>query len=120
MNKRALIVDDSKMIRDVFSRQLTTCGFEAQSCDSLNKTLSIIQDWQPAVVFLDLRMPDHDGFEVIKQIQAKFSASPKIVAVTGSDSDLVRRHADSVGFDRFLPKPFRTLELTALLDELLS
>ena len=120
MTRRALIIDDSKMIRDVFSLQLATCGFEAQSCDSLDKTLNIIQNWQPTVVFLDLQMPNHDGFEVIKQIQAKFSAPPKIVAVTGNDSDLVRRQADSMGFDRFLLKPFRTLELTALLDDLLS
>ena len=120
MNKKALIVDDSKMIRDVFSLQLTTCGFEVQSCDSLDQTLSIIQNWQPDVAFLDLRMPGHDGFEVLEQIQAKFSTLPKIVAVTGSDGDLVRQQASSAGFDRFLLKPFRAPELMALLEDLFS
>jgi len=119
MNKKALVVDDSKMIRDVFSMQLTTCGFDTQSCDLLDQTLSIIENWQPAVVFLDLRMPGHDGFDVIEQIQANFSALPKIVAVTGSDSDLDRQRAASAGFDRFLLKPFRVPELMALLDDIL-
>ena len=120
MNQKALIVDDSKMIRAVFSLQLSTCGFKAQSCESLDQTLAIIQNWQPGIVFLDLRMPDHDGFEVIERIQTKFSVLPKIVAVTGNDDDLVRQQVDTAGFDRFLLKPFRTPELTALLKDLLS
>ena len=120
MNKRALIVDDSDMIRDVFSQQLIICGFDARSCDSLDETLDIIQSWQPIVVFLDLRMPRHDGFEVIEQIRAKFSDPPKIIAVTGSDDNHVRQQAELVGFDRFLLKPFRIAQLMALLENLLS
>ena len=120
MNKKALIVDDSEMIRDVFSQQLTVCGFETQSCDSLDETLNIIQNWQPDVVFLDLRMPSHDGFEVLEQIQAKFPDPPKVIAVTGSDSSRVRQQVDSAGFDRFLLKPFRTAQLIAILENLLS
>ena len=120
MNKKALIVDDSEMIRDVFSQQLTVCGFETQSCDSLDETLNIIQNWQPDVVFLDLRMPSHDGFEVLEQIQAKFPDPPKVIAVTGSDSSRVRQQVDSAGFDRFLLKPFRTAQLIAILKNLLS
>jgi len=85
----------------------TPRGFETQSCDSLDETLNIIQNWQPDVVFLDLRMPSHDGFEVLEQIQAKFSDIPKVVAVTGSDSNRIRQQVDSAGFDRFLLKPFR-------------
>ena len=120
MNKKALIVDDSEMIRDVFSQQMTVCGFETQSCDSLDETLNIIQNWQPDVVFLDLRMPSHDGFEVLEQIQAKFPDPPKVIAVTGSDSSRVRQQVDSAGFDRFLLKPFSMTRLTALLENLLS
>ena len=120
MNKRALVVDDSDMIRDVFSQQLIICGFDARSCDSLDETLDIIQSWQPIVVFLDLRMPRHDGVEVIEQIRAKFSDPPKIIAVTGSDDNHVRQQAELVGFDRFLLKPFRIAQLMALLENLLS
>ena len=120
MNKRALVVDDSDMIRDVFSQQLIFCGFDARSCDSLDETLDIIQNWQPDVVFLDLRMPGHDGFEVIKQIRAKFSDPPKVIAVTGSDDSRVRQQAKSAGFERFLLKPFRMAQLMAILENLLS
>ena len=56
MTKKALIVDDSEMIRDVFSQQLAVCGFDTQACTSLNETLDIIQNWQPDVVFLDLSL----------------------------------------------------------------
>ena len=120
MNKKALIVDDSEMIREVFSQQLAICGFDTRSCDSLAQTLTIIENWQPNVVFLDLRMPSHDGFEVIEQILAKFSDPPKVIAVTGSNNRRIRQQADLAGFDRFLLKPFRTPQLMALLENVLS
>ena len=42
MNKKALIVDDSQLIRHVFSQQLIICVIDAQSCGSLDETLNII------------------------------------------------------------------------------
>ncbi len=119
MNKKALVVDDTRMVRDVFLKQLNVCGFDAQACASLEQTLGIIQNWQPDVVFLDLRMPDHDGFEVIEKIQSKFTDLPKVVAVTGMDVSGIRERTVSAGFDGFLLKPFSMTQLLASLQELL-
>lgn len=120
MSKKALIVDDTKMIRDLFSQQLTAYGFDTQSCGSLDETLDIIQNWRPEVVLLDLRMPGHNGFEVFEQIRFKFSAPPKVIAVTGLDINSVRQQAATVGFDGFLLKPFSIAQLVTSLKELLS
>jgi len=120
MSQKALIVDDTKLICDIFSQQLTACGFQARSCNSLDDTINIVQVWQPDVVFLDLRMPSHDGFAVIEQLHAKFSTPPKVIAVSGEASSLVRLQVEEAGFAGFLVKPFRIAQVLAILKKVLA
>ena len=120
MAKKTLVVDDTKLIRDVFAQQLVACGFESQACASLDDTIKIIQDWQPDVVMLDLRMPDNDGFAVIEQIFAQCPAPPKVIAVSGQISNTVRKQTEDAGFAAFLQKPFRIPQILAVLDKVLG
>ena len=120
MAKRALVVDDTKLVRDVFVQQLIACGFESQACASLADTMKIIEDWQPDVVMLDLRMPGHDGFAVIEQILAKFPDPPKVIAVSGETSSEVRKQTVDAGFADFLVKPFRVTQILAVLKKVLG
>ena len=117
MAKKALVVDDTKLIRDVFAQQLVVCGFESQACASLEDTIKIIQDWQPDVVLLDLRMPVHDGFAVIEQIFAQCPNPPKVVAVSGDPSCAIRKQAEDAGFTAYLQKPFRAAQILAVLTQ---
>ena len=117
---RTLVVDDTKLIRDVFAQQLVACGFESQACVSLEETLRIIRDWQPDVVLLDLRMPGHDGFEVIEQILLQFPTPPKVIAVSGAVSGSVRQQTEDAGFSAFLQKPFRLPQILAVVEEVLN
>ena len=120
MGKKALVVDDTRLIRDVFAQQLVACGFESQTCASLADTIKIIEDWQPDVVLLDLRMPGHDGFAVLEQILAQFPTPPKVIAVSGEASNEVRKQTEDAGFVAFLQKPFRITQLSALLEKVLG
>ena len=118
MAKKALVVDDNKLIRDVFALQMIACGLESKACSTLEDTITIIKDWQPEVVMLDLRMPGHDGFEVIEQILAQFPVPPKVIAVSGAISDSIRQQVKEAGFTDFLQKPFRLPQIMAVLKKL--
>ena len=120
MARKALVVDDNKLIRDVIAKQLIACGFESQACASLADTTKIIGDWQPDVVLLDLRMPGHDGFAVINQILSQFPDPPKVIAVTGEINNTVRKQTEDAGFAGFLQKPFRIAQVIAILDQVLD
>ena len=117
---KALVVDDTRLIRDVFAQQLIACGFESKACASLEETLNNIRDWQPDVVLLDLRMPGHDGFEVIEQILIQFPTPPKVIAVSGAISADVRQQAEDAGFADFLQKPFRVAQILAVIKKVLG
>ena len=120
MATKTLVVDDSRLIRDVFAQQLVACGFESKACASLTDTLKIIQDWKPDLVMLDLRMPGHDGFEVIEQILTQFPVPPKVIAVSGAVSAEVRQQTEAAGFSDFLQKPFRVAQVLAVIKKALG
>ena len=118
MTKKALVVDDNKLIRDVFTQQLIACGFESKACASLEDTIKIINDWQPDVVMLDLVMPGHDGFEVIEQIVERFQDPPKVIAVSGAISSTIQQKIQAAGFADFLQKPFRMPQISSILKKM--
>ena len=114
-----LVVDDSPLNRRIVSKLLETAeSVKVRSASNLAETLVELERQLPDMVFLDLRMPDHDGFEVARTIRARYTdPSPVIVAVTGDATEEVRQRALACGFDDFLAKPFRLAEMNQLIEK---
>lgn len=91
--KKILIIDDAEDLRDAMTDILELRGYEVITADrgesGIEKTLSE----RPDLVLLDLRMPDIDGFEVIRRIRAdEWGATAKILILTASgESDDIPR-----------------------------
>ena len=79
--------------------------------------LDLIESASPAVVLLDLQMPDADGFEVLGRIRL-FSDVPVII-LTVRDDELDKVHGLQLGADDYVVKPFGHLELLARLRSVL-
>ena len=76
----------------------------------------MVREWQPDVVFLDIAMPDVDGYEVAAAIRAGGAEPrPRLVALTGFGRDKDRKRALDAGFDQHLLKPAAPEEIEALL-----
>jgi ethylene receptor len=76
-----------------------------------------------AMLFVDIFMPEMDGFEVAVRAEELFpvrSRRPLIIAVTASTDPSVREHCFSVGMDGILLKPFSLEKLRSMLNELLD
>lgn len=116
----ALIIDDSKTNIDVLTMMLARQGvaFTAtQTATHLDDLLETIE--QIDVIFLDLEMPNHNGFEVLAQLKAKPQlANVPIVAYTvhNSEIDTARR----AGFHSFLGKPLSLTKFPEQLQKILS
>lgn len=120
-----IICDDSELCRRVLRltiesmRNDVACVEVATGAELLNY---IKANEHPSLVFLDLRMPDRDGFRTLADLQAMEASFKdlKIVAysVLASEADKVR--SLEAGFDAFLGKPFSRSELTLLLTNLLG
>jgi len=68
--KRLLVVDDIAVNRSLLVDLLTPLGFEIITAASGKDALAFVPDFAPHLIFLDLRMPDMDGFTLAKKLRA--------------------------------------------------
>ncbi|MFW6291771.1 MAG: ATP-binding protein [Spirochaetota bacterium] len=119
--RRILIVDDKWENRRVLRSMLEPIGFEVSEASDGSAGLQAITEERPDLVFMDLVMPVVDGFEAIRSIRETPSiAQIRVVAISASVAESIRAECLRMGFDEFLPKPFRQLELLDLTRDLLD
>ncbi len=104
MKIRALIIDDEPLARDVIRIMLDNQpDIEIiGECGNGNEAVQIIREHSPDLVFLDVQMPDLDGFGVVKQVGIE--QMPEVIFVTAYDQYAIR--AFEVHALDYLLKPF--------------
>ena len=111
---RALVVDDEPVARDRVVRllqQQDDIELVGQCSNGL-ETVNAIEQLSPDLVFLDVQMPEMDGFEVVRALDA--GHVPAVVFVTAYDEYAVR--AFEVHALDYLLKPFSSMRFRATLD----
>jgi signal transduction histidine kinase/CheY-like chemotaxis protein len=104
-SKRVLVVDDNEDIAASVSSLLKNLGHNVVTATNGRQAITIAEAFQPEVAFVDLRMPQIDGFEVARKLRQKFASRVRLVALTGYSQERFRKQADSAGFDHYLVKP---------------
>ena len=114
-----LVVDDEADLAATVTRLLGRHGHRAIAVGSCDAAQAAIRSGEtPALVVLDLRLPDGDGLEVVRAARARVPPIPTIV-MTGHASPATQRAALAAGAFAFLAKPFTTASLVALVEEAL-
>jgi two-component system OmpR family response regulator len=106
-----LVIEDDHDIRELVRVVLTQAGFEVRAASSGAEGVLAAKELDPAVITLDLGLPDIDGFEVARQIR-QFSDA-YIVMLTARAEELDTLIGLESGADDYLTKPFRPRELRA-------
>jgi serine phosphatase RsbU (regulator of sigma subunit) len=114
---RILLVDDEPLNLDLLEQELADSGFEIVTASNGQRALDQISDSAPDMIFLDLMMPEMDGFAVLEKLQQHevWKAIPVVIISAASDTDNIVR-AIEVGAVDFLPKPFNPSILQARLN----
>lgn len=107
--KRLLVVDDDESIRDLISDMLEEDEWDVSGAADGSEALDSLAKEQIELVFLDLKVPDIDGFEVLRRIR-RFSSIP-IVAISGLTSVEDRESFLNLGGSDYITKPFTTDEV---------
>jgi two-component system LytT family response regulator len=112
---RALIVDDEPLARRALSRLLRLEGDVevVGECGDGETALALVQRLRPNLLFLDVRMPERDGFEVVEALGV--ADAPAVVFVTAYDQHALR--AFEVHAVDYLLKPFSKDRLKMALDQ---
>jgi DNA-binding response OmpR family regulator len=116
--KRILVVDDDVDILRVFKSILEKEGYMVETAETGTKALEKIKVEKFNVCLIDVRLPDMDGTEILRQM-ADNSGTVKII-VTGFSTDEVGKKAADYGADDFLVKPVKPGELIATVRDRLS
>jgi signal transduction histidine kinase/CheY-like chemotaxis protein len=119
--RRVLLVDDIPVNRMVLRELLEPLGFNVSEEASGHDALRTVTSAPPDLVFVDLRMPGMDGFELVRRLRAMPAGQTlKIVALSASVLSFNRQDAFAAGCDDFLGKPFREEELLTRLGAILQ
>lgn len=112
MTQKILIIDDEWTIQLALQARLSAHGFSVQLASDGPSGLLAAQQYQPDVILLDLRMPDMDGFEVLRRLRsASETSSIPVIILTANIQDSVKQQARSAGAARFLTKPFESKDI---------
>jgi DNA-binding response OmpR family regulator len=84
-NGHILIIDDEASLRQTLARILQRAGFEATTAASGREAISLVNQQPFDLVYLDIRMPDMGGLEVLKTIHAQFPELPVILFTAQPD-----------------------------------
>ncbi len=106
-----LIIDDEVQIRRLLEITLNASGFKVHEATSGKDGLIAAATQNPALIILDLGLPDTDGMEVLKKLREWYLKPVIILSVRNSEEDIVA--ALDNGANDYLSKPFRTGELLA-------
>jgi DNA-binding response OmpR family regulator len=113
----AVVVEDDGDIRDLVSVVLAGSGFEVHAEPTGRAGIAAVRGLNPAVITLDLSLPDIDGFEVARQVR-QFSDA-YIIMLTARAEELDTLLGLESGADDYLTKPFRPRELRARVTAML-
>ena len=103
-----LVVDDKEANRELLVKFLITVGFQTRTATNGREAIAISQQWQPDLIWMDMRMPIMDGYEATRQIKAHPSGKkPIIIALTATAFEEERGKILDVGCDDFVRKPFK-------------
>ncbi|WP_028138223.1 response regulator [Bradyrhizobium japonicum] len=110
---KVLVIDDEPPIRKLLRMGLTTQGYEILEASNGRTALEKLGEG-PALIILDLGLPDVQGHELLRTIRARDEAVP-IVVLSSRGDEAGKVQALDLGADDYLTKPFGMDELLARL-----
>ncbi len=114
---RILVVDDLETNRQWLVNLLKTVGFEVQEADNGETAIIKVEEYQPHLIWMDIRMGGMDGYTATRLIRTKFEGLPKIIAVSASVFEEERQKILAAGCDDFVAKPFTEATIWNILQK---
>jgi two-component system, cell cycle response regulator DivK len=118
VKKKILIVEDHHDCREILALLVTKIGYDVIKAQNSKDAIAFAEAEQPALIFMDLQMPDVDGIKTSAMLKQnpKTSHIP-IVALTAWMSELWRKKASKVGIKTYLLKPVSSQTLKETIEE---
>ena len=114
-----LVVEDSPLVRNFITATLSKLGYNAHEAESGSKALQLADSNHYDAIFVDVRMPDLDGFETASLLFSKFenrgNKRPYIAAITATVTSDITKRCKTLGIAKVLSKPIEVEDIRASL-----
>ena len=119
--RRLLIVDDVESNRHILRKIVDFMGFDVKEAVNGLEALQLFEKWLPDLIFLDLRMPVMDGWEVIRRIKKlPHGDDVIIIVVTASAFEEEKQGILNLGADEYIRKPYKADRIIQLVGDYLD
>ena len=112
-----LVVEDEASIASFVAMYLRNAGYGVKVAPTGREALTVAESQSPALIVLDLMLPDIDGIEVCRRL--RHTSDVPILMLTARDEDVDKIVGLEVGADDYLTKPFNPRELVARVKSIL-
>ncbi|MFN4812523.1 MAG: response regulator transcription factor [Bacteroidota bacterium] len=120
-NRSILIADDEPDIREFISYNLAKSGFTVFKANNGIEALELALQTKPALVILDIMMPEMNGFEASKKMRENITLDhTRIFFLSAMSENMARTSGYQIFVDGFLPKPISIKELLSRVNQILS
>jgi CheY-like chemotaxis protein len=110
-----LLVEDNDDAREMLRTWLTLDGHDVLEAANGIEAVKILASERPDVAFIDIGLPEMDGYEVARTTRRQTDQSTLLVALTGYGQAEDRQRCFDAGFDDFVLKPVDPARLTQIL-----
>ncbi len=118
---RVLVVDDIESNRDLIKEYLSPVNLEVISAENGQEALLFAEEYHPALILMDLRMPEMNGYEATEHLRDNpNTADIPIIALTASVAWNEKTKIETHGFDGYLSKPVNISKLLRELSQYLK
>ena len=116
-----LVVEDEPAINEVYQLVLKDSGYLVQAAFDGQQALNLLDNYEPDIILLDLRMPIVDGLEFLKQYDLKQHPKVKVVVLSNYDAENDIKEAHKLGASRYVLKAWSSPnELKLLVKKVLQ
>jgi DNA-binding response OmpR family regulator len=109
---KVLVVDDEVEVVEFLSNFLRRFGFEVEKAINGKSAVETFSRFKPDWILLDLKMPDIDGFEVLRRVK-EISPAIQAIMITGKSDEPSESEALTLGIKDYLVKPVDLTELSS-------
>jgi two-component system response regulator AtoC len=110
-----IVIDDEALIRKSLSKVLRAKGFKVETAETCSQGLSAVEETDPQIVIIDLRLPDGNGLDLIPKIH-QMDPSIRCIVITGHGDVQSAVEAMKLGASDFLKKPYDMEEIVLAVE----
>lgn len=117
-----LIVDDSKTIHLVLTRQFNALGYECLSAYDGESAIQMAQEHKPSIILMDVVMPILNGFQATREIRKDADpvvANIPVIIMSGNAQPTEELWSIKIKANAFIAKPFSDEEIVSLIESLI-